>query len=205
MEAPGESKGWRERPLIGAIHHGRHAVMVMPTTCVIWLEANSIRPYPCGSATSGLGKGTLSSTMGVPNLSPCRLDGGGELSMAAMHLREAWEAQAASKKPSTRNMSSLGSGITTGEPMNVMENTLNTSGGESLERLQKGSQQQLFGWLLRPSFPGVEQLKGAMELHESLVSQSADTPQRMSQRDLLLTKEAGEQGAAALLLTTHQI
>jgi hypothetical protein len=27
----------------------------------------------------------------------------------------------------------------------------------------------------------------------------------MSQRDLLLTKEAGEQGAAALLLTTHQI
>ncbi|MFM1900115.1 MAG: hypothetical protein RLZZ216_691 [Cyanobacteriota bacterium] len=86
-------------------------------------------------------------TMGVPNPSPGRLDGGGELSMAAMRSREAWEAQAASKKPSTRNMSSLGSGFTSGEPMNVMENTLNTSGAESVERLQKGSQQQLFGWL----------------------------------------------------------
>jgi hypothetical protein len=66
-------------------------------------------------------------------------------------------------------------------------------------------QQELLKWHRGSALPGVEHLKGAMELRESLVSQSADTLQRMSRRDSLLNGDVGERRAAALLLTSHQI
>ncbi len=68
-----------------------------------------------------------------------------------------------------------------------------------------GGQQQLLRWHRWSALPGVEHLKGAMEFSERLVSQPADPPRRMGGRDSLLNGDVGEQCAAALLLTSHQI
>jgi hypothetical protein len=51
---------------------------------------------------------------------------------------------------------------------------------------------------------GVKLAEGGIEAIEGLLSQLLDPPQWMVGRDPLLYRDVGEQGAAALLLTTHQ-
>ena len=62
---------------------------------------------------------------------------------------------------------------------------------------------QLFGRDRWPAFCGVELTEGGVETIEGLICQFPDPPQRMAGRDPLLNRHVGEQGAAALLLTSH--
>jgi hypothetical protein len=69
--------------------------------------------------------------------------------------------------------------------------------------LQQRGQQQLLGRYRWPAFCGVELAEGGIEPIKGLIRQLADPPQRMAGRDPLLDREEGEQGTAALLLTSH--
>jgi hypothetical protein len=50
---------------------------------------------------------------------------------------------------------------------------------------------------VQPAEGGIEPIKG-------LISQHSNPPERMVRRDTILDRDVGEQGAAALLLTSHR-
>lgn len=74
---------------------------------------------------------------------------------------------------------------------------------DPVERLQQRGQQQLLRRHRGAAFCGIELAEGGIEPIESLIGQLADPPQRMTGRDPLLDRHVGEQGAAALLMTSH--
>jgi hypothetical protein len=76
-------------------------------------------------------------------------------------------------------------------------------GANPVERLQQRGQQELLGRHRGPAFCGVERAKGGIEPIKSLIRQFPDPPQRMTGRDPLLDRHVGEQGAAALPVTSH--
>jgi hypothetical protein len=65
-------------------------------------------------------------------------------------------------------------------------------GAESFERLQKGSQQQLFRWHRRLSFPGVEHLEATIQWVKRLIRQREDPSEGMVRWDSLLNGNGGE-------------
>jgi hypothetical protein len=74
---------------------------------------------------------------------------------------------------------------------------------DSIERLQQRGQQQLLGRHRWPAFCGIQLTEGGIEPIEGLIRQFSDPPERVAGRDPFLDRHVGEQGAAALLLTTH--
>ena len=76
-------------------------------------------------------------------------------------------------------------------------------GANPVERLQQRGQQQLLRRHRGPAFCGVELTEGGIEPIEGLIRQLPDPPQRMAGRDPLLDRHVGEQGAAALPVTSH--
>ena len=77
-------------------------------------------------------------------------------------------------------------------------------GADPIERLQQRGQQQLLRWNRWTAFQGIQPAEGGIESIKSLIRQPANPPERMTRRDPLLDRDVGEQGAAALLLASHQ-
>ncbi len=76
-------------------------------------------------------------------------------------------------------------------------------GADPVERLQKRDQQQLLRRHRWPAFCRVQRAEGGIESIKGLIRQFSDPPQRMAGRDPLLDRYVGEQGAAALPVTSH--
>ena len=77
-------------------------------------------------------------------------------------------------------------------------------GADPTESLHKRGQQQLLRWNRWTAFQGIQPAEGGIESIKSLILQPANPPERMTRRDPLLERDVGEQGAAALLLASHQ-
>jgi len=54
-----------------------------------------------------------------------------------------------------------------------------------------------------PAFCGIQRTESRVQSIEGLIRQLANPPQRMAGRDPLLNRDVGEQGAAALPVTSH--
>jgi len=76
-------------------------------------------------------------------------------------------------------------------------------GANPVERLQERGQQESLWRHRGPAFCGVERAKGGIEPIKGRIRQFSDPPQRITGRDSLLDRHVGEQGAAALQLTSH--
>ena len=74
---------------------------------------------------------------------------------------------------------------------------------DPVERLQQRGQQQLLRRHRGPAFRGLQLTEGGIESIEGLIREFSDPPKRMIGRDPLLDRDVGEQGPAALLLTSH--
>jgi hypothetical protein len=74
---------------------------------------------------------------------------------------------------------------------------------DAVERLQERGQQQLLGRHRWPGFCGVQRTEGGVEPIKGLIGQLPDPPERVAGRNPLLDGHVGEQGAVALLLTSH--
>jgi len=77
-------------------------------------------------------------------------------------------------------------------------------GADPIEGLQQRGQQQLLRWNRWTAFQGIQPAEGGIESIKSLIRQPANPPERVTRRDPLLDRDIGEQGAAALLLASHQ-
>ena len=75
---------------------------------------------------------------------------------------------------------------------------------DAVERLQQRSQHKLLRRHRWASFCGVQLAQGGIEPIESLIRQLSNPPEWMVRRDPILDREIGEQGAAALLLSSHR-
>jgi hypothetical protein len=72
-----------------------------------------------------------------------------------------------------------------------------------VERLQQRGQQELLRRHRGPAFCGIQLTEGGIEAIKGLIGQFPDPPERMTVRDPILNRHVGEQGAAALPLTSH--
>jgi hypothetical protein len=77
-------------------------------------------------------------------------------------------------------------------------------GSDPVKRLQQRGQQQLLRRNRWSSFQGIQPAEGWIEPIKRLIRQLANPPERMAARDPILNRDVGEQGAAALLLASHQ-
>ena len=72
-----------------------------------------------------------------------------------------------------------------------------------VERLQQRGQHELLGRHRWTAFCGTQCAESGVQSIKVLIRQPSDPPGRTTGRDPLLDRDLGEQGAAALLLTSH--